>query len=194
MSDVVGAQGLNVLFNNAGFAPKSTRLNMTKSDDLVKTLLTNAVAPVMLTKVRNANPHRMQYSFMFCYPFKAFVPLLKKSSAANQSAEMGVNRAAIINMSSILGSIGSNVEGGIYSYRMSKSAKNAATKSMSIDFKKDKILCVAIHPGWVKTDMGGSSAPLTVEESCTTLIDTLQKLNESHNGGFYQYDGKPLPW
>lgn len=107
---------------------------------------------------------------------------------------MGVNRAAIINMSSILGSIGSNVEGGIYAYRMSKSAKNAATKSMSIDFKSDKILCVAMHPGWVKTDMGGSNAPLTVEESCSTLIKTLMTLNESHNGGFYEYDGRQLPW
>lgn len=56
-------------------------------------------------------------------------------------------------MSSILGSIEANSEGGLYAYRLSKAAINAATKSMSIDLKKDSILCVALHPGWVKTDM-----------------------------------------
>lgn len=105
-----------------------------------------------------------------------------------------MKRAAIINMSSILGSIDANVEGGIYGYRMSKSAINAATKSMAIDFKREKILCVALHPGWVKTDMGGSNAPMAIEESCQKMIETVFQLNESHNGGFYQYDGKRLPW
>lgn len=107
---------------------------------------------------------------------------------------MSVNRAAVINMSSILGSIGSNTEGGLYSYRASKSGVNAATKSMSIDFKNDKILCVAMHPGWVKTDMGGKNAPLDVESSCQKMIETICALDESNNGTFVQFDGKTLPW
>ncbi|XP_053678812.1 C-factor [Anopheles nili] len=171
---IVQEAGLNVLFNNAGISPKSTRLNFTKSQDLVETFVTNTVAPIMMTK--------------------AFVPLLKKASENNSSAPLGPQRACIVNMSSILGSINSNREGGLYGYRTSKSALNAATKSMSIDLKGHQIMAVALHPGWVQTDMGGSKAPLTVEQSCAAIIRTMLAFNESHNGGYYQYDGKQLPW
>lgn len=97
-------------------------------------------------------------------------------------------------MSSILGSIESNVEGGLYGYRTTKAGLNAATKSMSIDLRDHKILCVSMHPGWVRTDMGGSKAPLDVEQSCTQMMETLYKLNESHNGSFLQFDGTALKW
>lgn len=97
-------------------------------------------------------------------------------------------------MSSILGSIASNVEGGLYAYRTAKCGLNAATKSMSIDLRDHKILCVSMHPGWVKTDMGGAKAPLDVEQSCKQMIDTLHKLNESHNGSFLQFNGSTLKW
>lgn len=75
-----------------------------------------------------------------------------------------------------------------------KAALNAATKSLSIDLSKNKILCMSMHPGWVKTDMGGKNAPLDVETSCGGMVKTIMELNEYHNGGFYQYDGKKLPW
>lgn len=69
-----------------------------------------------------------------------------------------------------------------------------ATKSMSIDLNNDNILSVSIHPGWVKTNMGGPNATLEVDFSANSIVDLLQQLNESHNGGYYQYDGKKLPW
>lgn len=166
--------GLNVLFNNAGIATKSVRIGATKQQDLIDTFQTNTVAPIMLTK--------------------ACLPLLKKASLVNEARSMGVSRAAIINMSSILGSIQLNTDGGMYAYRASKAALNAATKSMSIDLREQKILCVSLHPGWVRTDMGGNNAPLDVSTTTTQIVDTIYKLNESHNGGFYQYDGAQLPW
>lgn len=115
-------------------------------------------------------------------------------------------------MSSTLGSISGNTEGGIYAYRVSKvnfiiffkinnlfleifqSALNAATKSLSIDLYPNKILCVSLHPGWVRTEMGGLHAPLDVKTSTEKIVDTILKLNDSHNGGFYEYDGKKLEW
>lgn len=126
--------------------------------------------------------------------FQAFLPLLKKASATNAQQPLGVQRSAVINMSSILGSIEHNVEGGLYAYRTAKCGLNAATKSMSIDLKDHNILCVSIHPGWVRTDMGGSKAPLDIETSCATMVNTLYNLNESHNGNFVQYDGTRLKW
>ncbi|XP_037937537.1 C-factor [Teleopsis dalmanni] len=166
--------GLNVLFNNAGIAPKSTRISLVKEEDLRNTLTTNTIVPILLTK--------------------ACLPLLKKASKRCANIEMGINRAAIINMSSILGSIEDNNIGGLYAYRTSKAALNAATKSMSIDLFPHKILCVSLHPGWVRTELGGSNAPLDVDTSTSTIVKTLMELNSSHNGGFYQYDGKQLPW
>lgn len=107
---------------------------------------------------------------------------------------LGVERATIVNMSSILGSLTENDGGGLYAYRMSKAALNIATKSMSVDLKSDKILCVSMHPGWVRTDLGGSHAPLDVETSCKDMLKTILALNDSHNGTYLQYDGKPLKW
>lgn len=107
---------------------------------------------------------------------------------------MGISRAVVINMSSILGSIQSNNDGGLYGYRVTKSGLNGATKSMSIDMKGDKIICISMHPGWVKTDMGGPKAPLSIEKSCEKMINTIMNLNETNNGGFLQFDGKTLPW
>uniref|UniRef100_A0A1B0FM00 Uncharacterized protein n=1 Tax=Glossina morsitans morsitans TaxID=37546 RepID=A0A1B0FM00_GLOMM len=175
IEEITENNGLNVLFNNAGIAPKSTKITATKKDDLMNTLETNTVVPIMLTKV-------------------ACLPLLKKAATVQSNLDFGVQRAAILNMSSILGSIEANADGGLYAYRTSKAALNAATKSLSIDLLADKILCVALHPGWVRTDLGGSRAPLEVDETMTKLIDTVLQLNATHNGGFYQYDGEKLPW
>lgn len=65
---------------------------------------------------------------------------------------------------------------------------------MSIDLKKDQILVAAMHPGWVKTDMGGKSAPLDVETSVNGIFATVEKLCEADSGKFLQYDGTELPW
>lgn len=157
-------------------SPRSSFLGLKalKPNELMDAYAVNVVAPLMLTK--------------------AFIPLLKKTSSANKDAPLGVQRAVIVNMSSILGSIASNVEGSLYHYRVTKSGLNAATKSLSIDLKNDGILAVNMHPGWVKTDMGGPKAPLEVEQSCDGMVSTILKLDKSHNGGFIQYDGKALPW
>lgn len=69
-----------------------------------------------------------------------------------------------------------------------------ATKSLSIDLKKDGILVTCIHPGWVKTDMGGSNAPMDIETSAIGMIKVIKNLSESHNGSFYQWNGKQLEW
>lgn len=134
----------------------------------------NTVAPIMMTK--------------------ALVPLLKKASNHNSKLPMSITKASIINMSSILGSIDANVEGGLYGYRTTKSGLNAATKSMSIDLKGEDIMAISFHPGWVKTDMGGQKAPLDVETSCSKMVETLLKLKAEDNGGFFQYNGKKLKW
>lgn len=195
VSNIVQDDGLNVLLNNAGIASRTTRLDHVKAEDLSSVFETNAVAPVMMTKVNWIDWIWLtRDNNAFPYFIQAFLPLLKKASAANESKEFSLARATIINMSSILGSIEKNGSVGGYAYRMSKSALNSATKAMSIELKEEKILCIAMHPGWVKTDMGKQIAPLDVETSTQTMWNTLWKMNESHNGTLIQYDGEKLPW
>ncbi|XP_047484053.1 C-factor-like isoform X1 [Penaeus chinensis] len=171
---IVSPTGLSLLINNAGIAPKSTRINMVKWKQMMDTFSVNTVAPLMLTKTLRT--------------------LLTMAASQTQGNTLSVRRAAVINMSSILGSIAENDQGGLYPYRASKAALNAITKSLSIDLRGSNILVTSIHPGWVKTDMGGKNAPLTIEESISAIINTLHILNEEHNGEFVQYDGKKLPW
>jgi NAD(P)-dependent dehydrogenase (short-subunit alcohol dehydrogenase family) len=176
VEDVVKAEGLNVLFNSAGISPRSSFLGLRalKANELMDAYAVNCVAPLMLSK--------------------AFHPLLKRASKANATDPLGVSRAVIVNMSSILGSIASNAEGSLYHYRVTKSGLNAATKSLSIDMKGDGIMAISMHPGWVKTDMGGDKAPMEVVDSCRSMAKTIFNLKPENNGGFMQYDGKPLPW
>jgi len=75
-----------------------------------------------------------------------------------------------------------------------QAALNAVTRSMSVDLKPDGIIVTSMHPGWVKTEMGGQNAPMTVEESVSNIIKTVFSLSEQHSGKFIQYDGKELPW
>lgn len=65
---------------------------------------------------------------------------------------------------------------------------------MSIDLKKDQIIVTSMHPGWVKTDMGGNNAPLDVDTSVAGIFNTIEKLQESDSGKFLQFDGTELPW
>ncbi|MBM3524283.1 MAG: SDR family oxidoreductase, partial [Alphaproteobacteria bacterium] len=78
-------------------------------------------------------------------------------------------RRQIVMMSSRLGSMSLNTTGGEVVYRSSKAALNAVTKSLSIDLKARGVSVVAVHPGWVKTDMGGGRADLTPSESVAGL-------------------------
>ena len=87
-----------------------------------------------------------------------------------------------------------NTDGSLYHYRTSKAAMNSFTRSMSVDLKNDGIISVALHPGWCKTELGGPKAPLEVQPSCDIMIDTISKLDKSHNGAFLQFDGKTLAW
>lgn len=100
----------------------------------------------------------------------------------------------IITLSSMLGSMGLNSTGGLYGYRVSKAAVNAIMKSMFIDLAKHGILAVAMHPGWVRTDMGGRKAALDVTESVSRMRRVIGHLTRKQLGEFIAYDGEVLPY
>ena len=107
---------------------------------------------------------------------------------------MSGNDKKIIFISSQMGSIDDNYSGGYYFYRTSKSALNSAAKSLSIDWKADGISVLMLHPGWVRTDMGGSNAKLDIDTSVRKMLDVINSLDMGKTGAFLNYEGKKLEW
>ncbi len=100
----------------------------------------------------------------------------------------------IVTLTSAMGSIADNGSGGSYAYRSSKAAVNIVVKSLSVDLAPRGITCVVVHPGWVRTDMGGPDGKLTPAESVTALRRLIAGLRPEDTGRFFNYDGKPYPW
>jgi NAD(P)-dependent dehydrogenase (short-subunit alcohol dehydrogenase family) len=100
----------------------------------------------------------------------------------------------IVTLTSAMGSIADNASGGSYAYRSSKAAVNIVMKSLSIDLAPRNITCVVVHPGWVRTDMGGPGGKLDPPESVAALRRLIAGLKPEDTGRFFNYDGKPYPW
>jgi NAD(P)-dependent dehydrogenase (short-subunit alcohol dehydrogenase family) len=100
----------------------------------------------------------------------------------------------IVNVTSLMGSIGDNESGGSYAYRSSKAALNMATVCLARDLKERGITAVVVHPGWVKTDMGGAEAPIEAPESVAGLRKVIEQVEVGDSGSFFDYEGERLPW
>ena len=99
----------------------------------------------------------------------------------------------IVNITSQLGSIEMN-SGGFYGYRESKSALNMFTKTLAAELGPDGFICLAIHPGWVRTDMGGASASLSPEESVSAMRSVIDNVTADDNGAYRGYNGNAVAW
>jgi NAD(P)-dependent dehydrogenase (short-subunit alcohol dehydrogenase family) len=100
----------------------------------------------------------------------------------------------IVTLSSRLASIGENTSGGEYIYRAAKAGANAVVRSLAVDLAGRGIVCVALSPGWVRTDMGGPAAPLSVAESVAGMLNVITSLGPADSGRFLVYDGRGMPW
>lgn len=99
----------------------------------------------------------------------------------------------IINITSQLGSI-ENSDGSHYGYRESKAALNMFTKSLAAELGPEGFISLAIHPGWVQTELGGEGARLTPEESVTAMRKVIDHVTPENNGEFRAFYGDRLPW
>ncbi|XP_061449660.1 uncharacterized protein LOC133368960 isoform X1 [Rhineura floridana] len=127
---------LNLLINNAGIVRQHT-LESETSESMSEVYKTNVIGPMMVTQ--------------------AFLPLLRKASEVSSQKGMSCSKAAIVNISSLCGSITDILAwelGHNINYRCSKAALNMLTQCQSRGFAEDEILCISLHPGWLQTDMG----------------------------------------
>lgn len=97
-------------------------------------------------------------------------------------------------ISSLMGSIDDCHSGKSYAYRASKTALNMLSVAMKKEAISDNISFLILHPGWVKTRMGGEHAPVELEESVDGMIDLIYANSLEDSGRFVQYDGVDLPW
>ncbi|XP_053808827.1 C-factor-like isoform X1 [Vidua chalybeata] len=175
----LGGSGLNLLINNAGMV-KPKMLEAETLEDMTETYTTNTVGPLLMGQ--------------------AFLPLLKKAAQGSPGSGLSCSKAAIVNMSSIGGSIASSFGWElmqITSYRCSKAALNMLSRCQSLAYKEHGILCIALHPGWVQTDMGSSAGhtpPVTVDDSVQGMLKVLSSLSEKDTGAFLDWEGNVIPW
>jgi NAD(P)-dependent dehydrogenase (short-subunit alcohol dehydrogenase family) len=100
----------------------------------------------------------------------------------------------LVYVSSKMGSIADNGRGGSYIYRSSKTALNSVVKSLALDLAPEGIATVTLHPGWVRTDMGGPNGLIDAPESVSGMLNVIDGLSVANTGQFFNYDGSTIAW
>lgn len=100
----------------------------------------------------------------------------------------------IVAITSHMGSIAEIESPGSYYYRSSKAALNAAMKGFSLELKPLQIGVLLLHPGWVRTQMGGPEGPLLPQESVESMRTLVDTFTLADSGRFFRYDGSEIPW
>ncbi|XP_058500390.1 C-signal-like isoform X1 [Solea solea] len=183
VSERISDAGLNLLINNAAInkPPIPAPLADTGKKDMMDVYETNVAGPFLLAKM--------------------FLPLLQKAAEKDSSGEgdkMSCRRSAIINISTLISSMEKCPEtfpmAQMYPYRTSKAALNMLTRCQAEDFKSHNILVTAIHPGWVRTDMGGEQAPMSTEDSVLSMLSVMPSLSNKDSGMLLDFEGNRIPW
>ncbi len=103
------------------------------------------------------------------------------------------HNAKVMTVTSQLGAISLDMPMG-YAYSASKAAINKYMKLAALELGKENIKVGLVHPGWVQTSMGGPDADITSQESAAGIINVIDNLTASNNGGFWNWNGEVHPW
>ena len=165
LKEEIGNVPIDILYNNAGIAgPHNQTVDDVDYEGWTKTFETNVQGPLRVAL--------------------AFKDNLKAA------------KGKIVNITSGMGSIGALTPGWlmIYAYRSSKTALNMVMRILSFELQKDGVTVILMSPGWVKTDMGGENAAITVEQSVKGITSTIAGIGVDKTGIFVNYDGTVMPW
>lgn len=152
--------------------------------DVLDLLIANAgtYGPKNVTSAEDAEGWSATFTVNTIAPFLLAQAVLPQIRAAS---------GKLVAISTRMGSIEDNSSGGFLAYRSAKTALNMAWRNLALD---SGVSCAVLHPGWVKTRMGGAGAPLAAEESVTGMRAVIDQLTPAQSGGFYGHDGAPIPW
>ena len=171
---VLGDDGrIDLLLNNAGVLHSGERFGHVEQAMLDDSLRTNAIGPFLLAQ--------------------ALVPLLC-DVAPGHADDTGSPRTVIANISSQLGSIANTTRFGTPSYAISKAAQNMASALLANALAERGILVLALHPGWVQTEMGGAQAQVAPADAVSGLLQVIDAATPAQSGTFLDWRGEALPW
>lgn len=159
-------QPIDIVINNAAIRGDTGGLASLEAEDFLEVMRINALAPLLLARA------------------------LRPNLVAGR-------RKVLVNISSRAGSLAEGTiddEDGDYAYRCSKAALNMATVKLAQDFRRDGIAVISLHPGWVRTDMGGAEASVDVAESAGGLKALIDAVTMAETGSFRAYDGRTVAW
>ncbi|MEM8785308.1 MAG: SDR family oxidoreductase [Pseudomonadota bacterium] len=126
------------------------------------------------------------------FAVNTIAPLQVTAGLRSSLAQGGPGLAVVV--TSIMGSIENTSSASYLSDRASKAAANMVVRGLASDMRSVGVSVIAVHPGWVQTDMGGSGAHLSPAESAGALKTFFGRVGSTHSGGFYNVDGSPLAW
>jgi NAD(P)-dependent dehydrogenase (short-subunit alcohol dehydrogenase family) len=166
------------------------QLARTLSDETIDLLINDA--GVYPASDKGGFGHTDYAEWMSAFTINTMAPLKMVEAFVNQIECSKLK--LIVTITSQMGSIDDNGSGGSYLYRSSKAAANMVVKSLAVDLKDNGITSVAFNPGWVKTDMGGPNAMISVEQSVADMRKVIAGLTLSDTGKFIGNDGLVIPW
>lgn len=163
---------------------------VSQQTDTLDLLINNAGIDLPETEqaLQNITPEAMQR----VYAVNTIAPLIMAQAFAVFLSRS--RRPCLINITSEMASISDRDYGGAYAYCASKAALNMTTRGLAVDLGRQGIICIALDPGWVQTDMGGTRAPLTPAESVSGMVSVIDQLSPEHNGSYLRWDGSTLSW
>jgi NAD(P)-dependent dehydrogenase (short-subunit alcohol dehydrogenase family) len=188
LAELASAHGVEVMELEVTDAGSINALAKRLSGRPIDALINNAGVSSTAKSISELTMEELQRVFAI----NASAPMLV-AAALLPNLRLGA-RKVVMNISSQLASIANNKGGSTYPYRASKTALNQLTVCMANELRADGFCCVCVHPGWVKTDMGGPNAPLLPPESAGYLIRLLDGLTSAKSGSFLNYDGATMPW
>ncbi|WP_411033730.1 SDR family oxidoreductase [Shinella sp. BYT-45] len=157
---------VDIVINNAAIRGDTGGLASLETENFLEVMRINALAPLLVARALRSN-------------------LLAGS------------RKVLVNIGSRAGSLAEGTmddADGDYAYRCSKAALNMATLTLARDLRADGIAVISLHPGWVRTDMGGAEAAVDVRESAAGLKALIDGTTMAETGSFRAYDGRTVAW
>nr|WP_234704974.1 SDR family oxidoreductase [Sinorhizobium meliloti] len=166
LAESLGEQPIDVLINNAGVRGDTGGLSTVRREDFLEVMRVNALAPILIVQA-----------------------LLRNLLAGGDRI--------VANISSRAGSLAEGTlddDEGDYAYRCSKAALNMATVKLAQDLRPHRVTVLSLHPGWVRTDMGGHQASVPVAESAAGLKAIIDRAGLAESGSFRAFDGRTVSW
>ena len=191
------ADALNALARAVGCKVTALDVTSPKSVEALKAALKGQPIDILINNAGVGGPRNEPQGSI---DFDAWVETLKTNSIAPMLVSLALHdnlKASklkkLVTITSMMGSIAGH-GGGAYAYRASKAAVNSVMHGLSKEWAKDGIAIGIYHPGWVKTDMGGTSAPVTPQDSVKGLRAQIAKLSAANSGAYLDFTGKEIAW